>query len=185
MSKRHYMVDLETLGRQDGAALLSIGVVEMDFDNHCVGKKMEVIVDPMTCAAYKMHVDAGTVLWWFAQSGEARARIVDDKGAPLGVTIQSALCMVSDFMDPEQDGNAVVWGNGATFDNVILRGAYNRVDIIPPWEFWNDRCYRTMKSLYKDVPFVKPALAHSAVDDAEAQAVHLMKIARVHNLNMG
>jgi len=45
-----------------------------------------------------------------------------------------------------------------------------------PWYFWNDRCYRTMKSLYPQIPMERDGVHHNALDDAISQARHLMAI---------
>lgn len=186
MAKRHWMVDLETLGKQDGAALLSIGLWEMFPETKTVAESgHHILVDPTTCQRHGLHLDASTVLWWFAQSDEARSVHVDEKGNSKGMTLQSALCVVEEVVtggDPE--ASVAIWGNGATFDNVLLRGAFNRADILPPWMFWNDRCYRTLAATFKDVPRVQPEVAHDAMYDAKAQAIHLMRIADKHNLTL-
>jgi len=72
----------------------------------------------------------------------------------------------------ELDG---VWGNGASFDNVILSEAYRRIGSEAPWPFWKDRCYRTVKSMAV-VPMSRTGTHHNAIDDARDQALHLMTI---------
>lgn len=44
-----------------------------------------------------------------------------------------------------------VWGNGATYDNVLLEAAYDRTAITCPWKFWNNRDVRTVVELGKAV----------------------------------
>ncbi|HHB9818735.1 TPA: 3'-5' exonuclease, partial [Salmonella enterica] len=75
-----------------------------------------------------------------------------------------------------------VWGNGATFDNVILRGAYERAGKICPWPFWNDHDVRTLVTLgrsigfdpKKDMPFIGEQ--HNALADARHQAKYVSAI---------
>lgn len=67
-----------------------------------------------------------------------------------------------------------VWGNGAAFDNVILASAYRRVTAGTPWQYWNDRCYRTVKALHPDVPMQRTGDHHNALDDAISQAHQLI-----------
>ena len=69
-----------------------------------------------------------------------------------------------------------VWGNGASFDNVILSESYYRAAILRPWPFWKDRCYRTIKTIYPDVELVRSGTHHNALDDARTQAEHLIAI---------
>ena len=72
---------------------------------------------------------------------------------------------------------ARVWGNGASFDNPILANAYRAVNLDPPWRFWNDRCYRTVKSMFgKNVKLERIGEHHNALDDAKSQADHLIRI---------
>ena len=71
-----------------------------------------------------------------------------------------------------------MWGNGAAFDNAILSTAYALCEIEPPWIYWNDRCYRTVKSLNRSIPFIRLGTHHNALSDAESQATHLMQIFR-------
>ena len=74
--------------------------------------------------------------------------------------------------------NVCIWGNGAAFDNVILRTAYERLGLKAPWNFWDDRCFRTVKALHPEVEYVKSGAAHNALDDAKNQALYLMKVLR-------
>ena len=66
-----------------------------------------------------------------------------------------------------------VWGNGATFDNVILSNAYKAAGMEQPWKFWDDRCYRTVKGLLPDIKIERLGTHHNAVYDAMSQARHL------------
>ncbi len=69
-----------------------------------------------------------------------------------------------------------VWGNGATFDNVLTRVAMEKCGIYVPWAFWQDKCYRTVKGAHPDIELVREGTAHKAIDDALSQAKHLIAI---------
>jgi exodeoxyribonuclease VIII len=69
-----------------------------------------------------------------------------------------------------------IWGNGASFDNVILANAYRRNDLNIPWKYYNDRCYRTMKSLAPHIKMEREGTHHNALSDAISQANHLIRI---------
>ena len=73
-------------------------------------------------------------------------------------------------------GSDVTPEQAAWRDNVILRSAYQRRRIEPPWLWWNDRCYRTVKALHRDVPFERLGTHHKAIDDAISQAQHLIRM---------
>lgn len=166
----HVMLDLETLGNGSTATIISIGAVEFFPQRSAIGKKIEIIVDPDSCVSVGMKSDQNTIDWWAKQSPEARA--IFDKPK---VSIQEALTQFTKFIASCGDG-ACVWGNGATFDNVILSNAYLLAGVPRPWKYYNDMCFRTMKKLYPRVHQDAVGVSHNAVDDAEYQARLLMKI---------
>ncbi|EGU4504909.1 3'-5' exoribonuclease, partial [Salmonella enterica] len=75
-----------------------------------------------------------------------------------------------------------VWGNGANFDNVILRSAFERASLPCLWNFWNDHDVRTMVTLgraigfdpKRDMPFEGDM--HNALADARHQAKYVSAI---------
>ena len=170
------MIDIETMGSGSSAAIVSIGAVY--FDEKGLGEEFYINVDLATAMEKGGEIDGDTVMWWLGQAQEARQSL---KGNLHDIGV--ALFKLSLFLgaeDGEINEQLKVWGNGAGFDNVILAGAYSRCQIQLPWKFWNDRCYRTMKSLFRDVKLERKATYHNALDDAKTQALHLIEIAQTH-----
>ena len=124
--------------------------------------------------------DGDTILWWLKQSAEARSAICTDDTH----NIDEALYELSDFISRNSDNPRYlkVWGNGANFDNVILRTAYERAGRICPWQFWNDSDVRTMVLLGKQLGFDPKhnmpfdGVAHNALADAHHQAKYVSAI---------
>ena len=51
------------------------------------------------------------------------------------------------------------------------------VDMLKPWSYGKNRCYRTMKRIFgENVPLVRQGVHHNGLDDAITQAVHLQEI---------
>lgn len=166
------MLDLETMGNGPDAAIVAIGAVEFDIDEGLIGRKFYMPVSLQSSVSLGGIIDPSTVEWWMEQSDEARSMFK----VP-GVHIAVALNEFSGWMGRRENCEDVrVWGNGAAFDNVILASAYRRADIPRPWLFWNDRCYRTVKALHPDVKIERVGTHHNAVDDAESQARHLIRM---------
>jgi exodeoxyribonuclease VIII len=166
------MVDLETLGNGSLAAIISIGAVEFDPETGELGREFYMLVDAQSAVDLGLEIDASTVMWWMKQDVAAKAAFKDN-----GETIRAALEVFANWY-PE---DAPVWGNGATFDNVILANAYRLARIERPWNYWEDRCYRTLKTLYPEVEQENVGVAHNALDDAKYQALHAIKLlARAH-----
>lgn len=173
---RDVMCDLETMGNGSKAAIIAIGAVKFDPKLKQIGDKFYSRVDLQSCLNAGLEVSADTIMWWLQQSEAARAEF---KGSM--PTLDVALKGFTAWMDrfPADIGEHRVWGNGATFDNVILSNAYKAVGLPRPWTYKNDRCYRTLRCLYPDVPLpqMPPSfVAHRADHDAEYQAYHLMAI---------
>lgn len=180
----HVMIDLETWGARSGCALGAIGAVF--FDAGGLREEFYVRVELKSCLEVGLKMDPDTVLWWMQQSKEAQAQMCDPKLSRLA--IGAALGQLSDFLimtclqSAKAEDTLRVWGNGASFDNPILVCAYEAAGMNAPWRFWNDRCYRTIKSMYPAVKMPRTGVHHNAIDDAKSQALHLMEIASTHNL---
>lgn len=168
----HVMLDLETFGNGNSAAIVSIGAVKFDaidiLDAFHVGVELE------SCTRLGLRMDPDTILWWMhPDRTEARQVLFAlDK-----VDLHSALYGLNDWL---ADGDEIkaIWGNGSTFDNVILRSAYAAAGMEYPVKFWQDHCYRTMKAYAPGIAIEREGVHHSAVDDARSQAKHLQAIAR-------
>jgi hypothetical protein len=170
--KAHVMVDIETLGNGNDALILAIGACKF----HPRGPGIEpgafyVKIDPESAVKAGGVMDASTVLWWMAQGDAARKELTNPEGR---VGMLKAL---NDF-NRWVGGDVPVWGNGATFDNVIIKSAMKRLGIEPCWKFWSDQCYRTLKTQFKHIKLERSGIAHSAIDDAITQAKHLQAIFR-------
>ena len=171
----HLMIDLETMGTNTNAPIVVIGAVFFDPQTGEIGPVFYIVIsltDAMNTGAVP---DGGTIEWWLKQSSEARAAILTDQ-----VKLRDALSRFREFINEYSDEKFVqVWGNGATFDNAILRTSYERLDIPCPWRYYNDRDVRTIVELGKTIDFdartVIPfeGVRHNALDDARHQAKYV------------
>ncbi|EII4866323.1 3'-5' exoribonuclease, partial [Escherichia coli] len=171
----HLSVDLETMGANTNAPIVVIGAVFFDPETGEIGPVFYIVIsltDAMNTGAVP---DGGTIEWWLKQSSEARAAILTDQ-----VKMKDALLRFRQFVNEHSDEKFVqVWGNGATFDNAILRTSYERLDIPCPWHYSNDRDVRTIVEMGKITDFnarsVIPfeGVRHNALDDALHQAKYV------------
>lgn len=176
----HYVLDLETLGKGPNAAIATIGCVRIV--NGQIGTGFYRRVNVESAIAWGGQTDASTIEWWLQQSEEARAEIHDHRNR---LPINEALHELAEFIGQPAftHGKPCVWGNGATFDNVIITTAYQRSHIERPWHFTNDRDLRTLVDLY---PEAKASTAfvgdkHHALDDAMHEARILCAALALHN----
>ncbi|EHQ8953010.1 3'-5' exoribonuclease [Escherichia coli] len=171
----HLMIDLETMGKNPDAAIISIGAIFFDPQTGDIGPEFSKTIDLDTAGGV---IDRDTVKWWLKQSREAQSAILADE-----IPLDDALLQLREFID-ENSGEffVQVWGNGTSFDNVILRRSYERQGIPCPWRYHNDRDVRTIVELGKTIDFdartVIPfeGVRHNALDDARHQAKYVSAI---------
>lgn len=166
------MLDLETMGNGPQAAIAAVGAVAFDPDTNTIGERLYLPVSLESSVAIGGEMDPATVVWWMKQNDQARA-LFGATTYPIGYVLDTFGYWLGSIGERK---TIKVWGNGAAFDNVILASAYRAAKKPVPWDFWNDRCYRTIKALNKDVPLERIGTHHNAVDDAESQARHLMAL---------
>lgn len=172
------VLDLETLGTAPGSVILSIGAVmvdERDTELTPAHPRFHQHIRVQDSVAAGLTMDPSTVLWWLGQSIEAREAL---RAGQVGAeSLPSVLEGFGAWVRNNADTRSVrVWGNGSDFDNTLLTEAYRAAAVPVPWKFWNNRCLRTLMAEHPEVARVKPALAHDALSDAEAQAATLIAI---------
>lgn len=171
------MIDLETMSTHDNASIVSIGAVRFVTPTFAtMGTMLDAFytnVDLASCMDAGLHVESRTVEWWKLQSEEAREMLKSDP-KPLTEALQA----FSDWylVEPYKLEPCPIWANPATFDLVILGSAYRAVNLILPYQFYHERCYRSVRTLFPEVNYEKPRVQHDALQDAMAQMTHLMKL---------
>lgn len=170
------MVDLETTGNRAGCGVLSIGAVLFDPTTGVIGDEYYRVIRRQSCIEAGLFEQEDTLAWWSQQSEAAQA-VLKKASTLRGVpTLKATLKTFADFIAPIGKREVKIWGCGSDFDNVILATAYHACGIALPWEFWNNRCYRTMKSMAPSVKVQRVGVYHNALDDAKTQAAHLIKV---------
>nr|WP_059251031.1 exonuclease [Escherichia albertii] len=173
--QRHLMIDLETMGKNPDATIISIGAIFFDPQTGDMGPEFSKAIDLETAGGI---IDRQTIKWWLKQSREAQSAILTDE-----IPLDDALLQLREFIAENSCEFFVqVWGNGANFDNVILRRSYERQGLPCPWRYCNDRDVRTIVELGNSIGFdVRMAIPfegvpHNALDDARHQAKQVSAI---------
>jgi hypothetical protein len=169
------MVDLETMSTDSNASIISIGAVKFWLNV----RQTEFTDDQLFYTAVSLkssqeaglHIKADTVMWWLGQDPEARNAFKNP------VSLASALNAFSRFVEHD---NTYIFGNGATYDNVVLHNAYKAINLKYPVSYKYDVCYRTLRKLSNAEPPAFEGTKHNALDDAKAQTRDLMQILEKH-----
>ncbi|EEW0868554.1 exonuclease [Escherichia coli] len=171
----HLMIDLETMGKNPDAPINALAGKFFDPATGEMGPEFSKTIDLETAGGV---IDRDTIKWWLKQSREAQSAILTDE-----IPLDDALLQLREFID-ENSGEffVQVWGNGANFDNVILRRSYERQGIPCPWRYTNDRDVRTMVALGLVMDFDARSVItfegerHNALHDARYQAKYVSAI---------
>ena len=162
----HAMIDLETLGTNYDATVLTIGGVKFNPNK---------ISDPFQEFYYKFDVDEqtergrkvddDTLAWWGSQPKDVQEEAFGDANRMPVVDILKALkkwCV----------GIDTLWCQGPAFDVVIMEHMYRQWNLIVPWPFWIVKDSRTLFGIMPEDPRKKINFkAHNALEDCKVQAL--------------
>lgn len=160
--------DFETLSLDRDACILSLGAARFDRDTGALGSKFHAVAEIEGQPGGV--IDASTVQWWMAQSGEARESIF---GANvIRIPLAELLANFKDFATDAE----YLWSAGAK-DAEWLESAFRRCGIENPFKYWQFCDQRTVRNLFG--AYINPyetGVAHNALDDSIRQAVALCDI---------
>lgn len=178
----HLMIDLETMGTNPDVPIVAIGAAFFEPRSGEFGEMFACTVSLESAMQAGSRPDGDTILFWLGQSEAARQAICGKAAKPL--KLNDALNAFSTFISRncENPKYLKVWGNGASFDNVILRRSYELTGLKCPWHFSGDSDVRTMVMLgrqlgfdpKRDLPFTGER--HTAMADAIHQAQYVSAI---------
>ncbi len=183
---KHVMIDLETMGDTPTSAIIAIGAVSFGQNKDKVwvvdeSQQFYVKIQLQSCIDAGLSVDGSTVAWWLQQSQAAREEFKNnEKHHPIDFVLMEFATWFKSI------GGIYPWGNGADFDVAIMNHAYSKMrlyaykgtrrqefmDLQAPWQFWNSRCFRTLKNVIKVPVTGFEGAAHNAGADALHQAKH-------------
>jgi len=175
---RHVSIDLESLGKNPQATIVAIAAVDFDPATGIVStdSAFHRIIDLQAPGGGVM--DVSTVLWWFAQSEEARRRLFVEPDQSITVPLMQALAEFSEWLghddylpEGEEYPDVMLWQRGDK-DSQWLTSAYEGTGLKPPYGYWQVSDQRT---LCKYVPYDTVDRADNLAHDALGDAVHQAK----------
>jgi hypothetical protein len=168
---RRVMLDIETLGKRVGSVFFSIGAVE--FTGGILGREFSALIDPRDAQSHGLTIDADTVGWWLQQSAEAQLEA--SLAWVTGDRMEPTLTRLAIWLE-ECWGNLEIWGNAPSLDCALVEEGYRVLGKKSPWSYAEERCYRTLKNLRRDVVMERTGTHHVALEDARSQARHAIAL---------
>lgn len=156
---KQLVLDLEYLGSDEQAAVVSIGVSFID------GPSRSWRIDINEAKSHGT-TDPDTLGFWSGQSELAREELTGTLSTLQAVTELQAWVTEHGF-----DETSKIWGKGPAIDCTLLKNAMRRVGVVPFWGFWQERCVRTALDFAPEansLPFA--GVRHRAEDDANHEA---------------
>ena len=133
----HIMVDLETLGKAPGSAIIQIGACKFTPEKGIIGE-YERSIDMKSSIDHGFKVEGDTIAWWFDQGDAARKSVVT-KTFP----VRKAIEEFSKFVGDHQN---ILWTH-KDFDLSILKEAYRMVNMPFPVHYRNMCDLRTLDKI--------------------------------------
>lgn len=175
---KHLMIDLETMGTANNAAIFQMAAAFFDPKTAQVGETFSQLISLDSSSKHGLTMDVDTILWWMEQDDDARPK----SNLPY-MSLPEALNNFSGFINQHSTAkNVQPWGNGAAFDLVILKSAFSACNLDVPWQFFNERDVRTAVELgrmigfdpKKEIPF--KGTKHEALADCLHQIEYVSAI---------
>lgn len=167
--KPEVMIDLETLSDRSNAVVLSIGACKFTPEGEIVDKFYQN-VEPKGQTELGLHVSKDTIAWWKKQDPAALQALNEDR-----ISLEEAWVRFRKWYGTD---SLETWSRGASFDIVVLRNVMHAVQgdgAKLPWNFWHERCQRTIEAFYPMPDEDREGTHHNALDDAVTQAKHVAK----------
>ena len=157
---KYIIIDIETLGRRNNAAITQVGIVITD-KNFDVLDAYLIQVTPDTWNTCDRTFTGETLLWWMQQKNtpvsETPTNIVYNY-----TQLVNKLCQIFNRFNTE---DTIVWTKGA-MDLFCIKDICEHLNMSTPWKFWQPRDIRTAKEIIKDWKVCENNNAHNALDDA-------------------
>lgn len=156
------MIDIETLGRKNDAAIREVGLVAFNTDGTIVSKR-QLSVAPEVWNTCGRSFSGETVLW-----------LLDHPNVDTDYNCHSyneLISHISEFVSSHLTVDGHIWSKGH-MDLEVLKDLYETVNTPLPWLFWQPRDLRTILDLIVNN---KAPQTHRALEDAEFQTDLLIK----------
>lgn len=175
---KHIMLELDTLSLEPNALITSIGAVEINFEDCTISRTFERNIHINSYGSTSIF-DISPIMLYNKLHETVNYAILntytDYKSAITGFLGWCENIVGRDSLD-----NLMVWGNGVTSNNSIMRRA---LEIVVPncnpglWALSSDRCFRSVKCVLPEIHIEFPDYTPGrALHSAKYQSLYLLEL---------
>jgi len=174
----HFTIDIETLGLNPNAIVLSIGCVKWNMKNGITGEFHQAL--DIETQQLGRSITGSTIQFWidqprnFGLDGETRHHPYDSLGDLREFILPS--------WTPKQ---STIWAQGPQFDITILEDLAYQNNMQVPWEYNSVRDARTLWKLFPHEADHPNPHKHNALEDARTEALNTINILRALQSELG
>lgn len=156
---KHIVIDIETLGRRNDAAITQIGIVIADEDFNTLDSYL-IQVKPDVWNTCDRTFTGETLLWWMQQKNTPVSKFPTQ----IANSYKDLIEKLNYIFRRYNTEGTIVWtkGSRALF---CIKGLYEYLNMEIPWKFWQPRDIRTAKELIKDWKVCENNIAHNALGE--------------------
>lgn len=156
---RHIVIDTETLGRRNDAAITQVGIVLAD-ENFNILDSYLIQVMPDVWNTCNRTFTGETLLWWMQQKNTSVSKTPTHSVRSYKDLVDKLYKIFRRYNTEE----TAVWTKGA-MDLFCIKDICEYLNIETPWKFWQPRDIRTAKEFVKEWKTFENN-NHDALDDA-------------------
>ena len=156
---KYIIIDIETLGRRNDAAVTQVGIVIVD-ENFDVLDSYLIQVTPDAWNTCDRTFTGETLLWWM----EKKNTPISKKPTHIVNSYKYLVDKLYQIFDRYNTEDTTIWTKGS-MDLFCIKDLCEYFDMNTPWEFWQPRDIRTAKEFIKEWKTFENN-NHNALDDA-------------------
>lgn len=156
---KYIVIDIETLGRRNDAAVTQVGTVIAD-ENFDVLDSYLIQVTPDAWNTCDRTFTGETLLWWMEQKNTPTSK----KPTHIVHSYKYLVDKLYQIFDRYNTEDTTIWTKGA-MDLFSIKDICEYLNMETPWKFWQPRDIRTAKEFIKEWKTFENN-NHNALDDA-------------------
>lgn len=171
---KHIIIDIETLGRRNDAAITQVGIIPADENFNALDQYL-IQVDPNIWNTCDRTFTGETLLWWMQQTNSPVSKFPTQ----IANNYKDLIEKLNYIFRRYNTEDSILWTKGS-MDLFCLKDLCEYFNMDTPWKFWQPRDIRTTKEIIKDWKVCENTNAHNALGDALTELKEL-KINLVKN----